>query len=178
MNAPVIRIAGPADTPALAALRRAWTAEQSGPADDEGFEARFRDWYERESARRVTWLAEVSGGPIGMMNLAVFERMPRPGRDAGTWGYLGNAFVLAAYRDQGIGSLLLRTLLAYADDHGYVRVVLSPSERSVPLYQRFGFGAGSGLLVRQRPALALPAPVASAVSCRPCTRWAGPPAGR
>ncbi len=178
MTEPVIRIAGPADTPALAALRRAWTAEESGPADDEGFEARFRHWYERESARRVTWLAEVTGEPVGMVNLAVFERMPVPGCDPGAWGYLGNAFVLAAYRDRGIGSRLLRALLAYADDHGYLRVVLSPSERSVPFYQRFGFGAGSGLLVRPRPALTSPAPVPSAVSYRPCTRRAGLPAGR
>ena len=128
MSAPVIRIAGDADAPALAALRRAWTAEQYGPVDDEGFEARFLDWYERESARRVSWLAEVSGEPVGMMNLAVFDRMPQPGRDPGSWGYLANAFVLAAYRDQGIGSLLLRALLAYADEHGYVRVVLNPSD--------------------------------------------------
>jgi GNAT superfamily N-acetyltransferase len=174
---PVIRIAGPADTPALAALRRAWTAEQSGPADDEGFEARFRDWYERESARRVTWLAEVSGEPVGMMNLAVFERMPRSGRDAGAWGYLGNAFVLAAYRNQGIGSQLMRALLAYADDRGYLRAVLSPSERSVPFYQRFGFGAGSGLLVRQRPALALPAPGSQRRQLSPLYPAGGPSCG-
>ena len=85
-----------------------------------------------------------------MMNLAVFDRMPRPGREAGSWGYLSNAFVLCAYRSQGIGSLLLRALLAYADDHDYVRVVLSPSARSVPFYQRLGFSADNGLLVRHR----------------------------
>ena len=53
MSAPVIRIADAADAAALAALRRAWTAEQHGDVDDEGFESRFLDWYERESARRV-----------------------------------------------------------------------------------------------------------------------------
>jgi GNAT superfamily N-acetyltransferase len=152
MNAPVIRIAGVADAPALAALRRAWTAEQYGEADDEGFEARFLDWFERESARRVSWLAEVPGGAVGMMNLAVFDRMPSPGWDAGSWGYLSNAFVLAAYRDQGVGSLLLRALLGYADDHGYVRVVLHPSERAIPFYARLGFSAYHSLLVRHRPA--------------------------
>jgi GNAT superfamily N-acetyltransferase len=157
VSVPVIRIAGPADAPALAALRRAWTTEQYGPAGDDGagddgFEARFGDWYERESARRVYWLAEVAGEPVGMVNLVVFERMPRPGPDAGRWGYLSNAFVLAAHRDRGTGSLLLRALLGYADDHGYVRVVLSPSERSVSFYQRLGFSGNSGLLVRQRPA--------------------------
>ena len=38
--------------------------------------SRFRQWYERESGRRVTWLAEAGqqGEPVGMMNLAVFER--------------------------------------------------------------------------------------------------------
>ena len=152
MTAPVVRIAGAADAPALAALRRAWTAEQHGHVDDEGFEARFLDWYERESARRVSWVAEVSGEAVGMMNLAVFDRMPQPGRAASSWGYLANAFVLAAYRDQGIGSLLLRALLAHADAREYVRIVLRPSGRAIPFYERLGFSADNDLLVRHRPA--------------------------
>jgi len=150
MAAPVVRIAEAADGPALAALRRAWTAEQHGDVDDEEFEARFLDWYEREAARRISWLAEVSGAPVGMMNLAVFDRMPQPGRDAGTWGYLANAFVLAAYRGQGIGSLLLNALLAHADEAGYVRVVLRPSLRAIPFYHRAGFTADAGVMVRHR----------------------------
>ena len=71
-----------------------------------------------------------------MMNLATFERMPRPGRNAGAWGYLANAFVLAPYRNQGIGAGLLAALLAYADDQGYVGVVPRSSERAVPFYRR------------------------------------------
>jgi len=148
MPAPVIRIAGPADATALAALRRAWTAENSGDVADEGFEARFLEWYERESARRLTWLAGFADGPVGMMNLSVFERMPRPGADPGRWGYIGNAFVLAAHRNQGIGSLLLAAVLTHADSHGFVRVVLRPSQRAIPFYQRAGFGANGDLLVR------------------------------
>jgi GNAT superfamily N-acetyltransferase len=151
MNSPVIRIAGAGDGPALAALRRAWTQEQHGPAGDADFEARFLGWYEREFAGRVFWLAEAGGTPVGMMNLAVFDRMPRPGRDAGTWGYLANAFVLAAYRDRGIGSLLLRALAAHADDHDYIRVVLRSSPRAVPFYERHGFRPDGGFLVRFRP---------------------------
>lgn len=149
---PVIRVAGAADGPALAALRRAWTVEQHGPVDDDGFEGRFLDWYDREFARRVSWLAETGGGAVGMMNLVVFERMPRPGRDTGTWGYLANAFVLAAYRDQGTGSLLLRALVAYADSRDYVRVVLRPSGRAIPFYERLGFRPDGGFLVRHRKA--------------------------
>jgi GNAT superfamily N-acetyltransferase len=151
MTMHVVRIAGPADAPALAALRRAWTEEQHGSLADEGFEARFASWFERESARRVTWLAELAGEPAGMVNLTVFDRMPQPGRDPGRWAYLGNAFVLSAFRNQGIGSALMGALLRYADERRYVRVVLSPSERSVPLYQRHGFRADGGLLVRPGP---------------------------
>lgn len=148
MTEPVIRIAGAADGPALAALRRAWTTEQHGPVADDDFEARFLGWYEREFPHRLSWLAEAGGAAVGMVHLAVFERMPQPGREAGTWGYLANAFVLAACRDQGIGSQLLRALLAHADGHGYIRVLLRPSQRSVPFYQRHGFRPDGGFLVR------------------------------
>jgi GNAT superfamily N-acetyltransferase len=141
-------MAGPADGADLAALRREWTEEDAGHVVDEGFEARFLEWYERESARRLTWLAEIERKPVGMMNLSAFERMPRPGVEVGRWGYVGNAFVLAGHRDQGIGSQLLAALLAYADSHGFVRVVLRPTERAIPFYQRAGFGANGGLLVR------------------------------
>ena len=152
MPTPVIRIADGADGPAIGALRRAWTAEDHGDVADPGFEARFLDWYERESARRISWLAEISGRPVGMMNLAIFERMPRPGHDdAGTWGYLANAFVLASYRNRGVGARLLAALLAHADDHGYLRVVLRPSERAIPFYQRAGFTADGGFLIRYAP---------------------------
>ena len=92
-----------------------------------------------------------------MMNLALFERMPRPGRDTGTWGYLANAFVLAPYRDQGIGARLLTALLAHADDHGYIRVVLRPVRTRDPLLP-----AG-----RLRPRRRLPGPVRPPALARP-----------
>jgi len=144
----VIRIAGPSDTLALARLRRAFIEERDGEVTDEDFEARFTRWYESESGHRVTWLAEAHGEPVAMMSLAVFERMPRPGRDAGRWGYLGNALVLAAHRNQGTGTRLLAAVLRYADERGFARVVLSPSERSVPFYRRAGFGPAGPLLLR------------------------------
>ena len=63
------------------------------------------------------------------------------------WGYLGNAFVLAAYRNQGIGGQLLDAVLGYASENGFARVVLSPSERSIPFYERAGFGPADALML-------------------------------
>ena len=132
---------------AIARLRREWTAEQGGADGDPGFEERFGAWYERESPRRITWLAEAGGQVAGMMNMAVFERMPRPGRPASRWGYLGNAFVLAACRNQGIGGQLMDAVLGHARENGFARVVLSPTARAVPFYQRAGFGSADALLL-------------------------------
>ena len=151
MTEAVVRPARAADLAAIARLRREQAAEQQGEHGDAGFEDRFTAWSGRESARRITWLAEVDERLVGMMNLAIFERMPRPGRETGRWGYLGNAYVLAAYRNQGIGRQLLGAVLSHAAGNGFARVVLSPSERSVPFYQRAGFGPADTLLLWTPP---------------------------
>ena len=144
-----MRLATVDDGPAVAALRLAWTEEQSGPVPDVTFEARFAAWWETEAGRRLTWLAHGPDGPVGTVNLAVFERMPRPGRVPARWGYLGNAYVLPAWRSRGIGTALVGALLAYARAEGFVRVVLAPSERSVPFYRRAGFGPADSLLLQR-----------------------------
>jgi len=151
MTEVVIGQAEAADLAAIALLRLQWTQEQSGAIDDPGFDERLGAWFARESSRRIIWLAEADGGLVGMMNLVVFERMPRPGRAPSRWGYLGNAFVLAAHRNQGIGGQLLSALLGYADEKGFVRIVLSPSERSIPFYERAGFGPTDVLMLRTPP---------------------------
>lgn len=137
------------DISALAQLRRQWSEEQAGrPLEDNGFDEQFAQWYSAETSRRTTFLAEIDSNAIGMVNIAFFERMPRPGQPASRWGYLGNAFVLAEHRSQGIGTALLNTLIAHARDRGCVRIVLSPIDPSVPFYQRADFGPATMLLAR------------------------------
>jgi GNAT superfamily N-acetyltransferase len=60
------------------------------------------------------------------MNLAIFERMPGPGFAPSRWGYLGNAFVLADYRNHGIGSALINAVPSYADESGFALGACSP----------------------------------------------------
>jgi GNAT superfamily N-acetyltransferase len=140
-----VRLAAAADGPAVAALRATWTAEYRGPVEDASFDDRFADWW--SVSGRLFWLAWDGSEAVGMVNLAVFERMPAPGRPPSRWGYLGNAFVLPAWRSQGIGTALLTALLSYARAEGFARIVLSPSERSVPLYERAGFAPATSLLL-------------------------------
>lgn len=146
-----IRLMIAEDVPAVANLRRRWTEENAGaPIDDPGFEERFAQW--AAGSGRTCWVA-VSGAErlrpvVGMVNLAVFERMPRPGHGPSRWGYLANAYVLPDFRDAGVGKLLVDALLDHAREEGLVRVILSPSERSVRFYERAGFGPADMLMAR------------------------------
>ncbi|RMI29448.1 GNAT family N-acetyltransferase [Nocardia stercoris] len=147
-----VRVADADDLATLRLLRRRWTEENSGgPVTDDDFDERFDRWLGTESSRRTIFLAEVGDQAVGMVNLTLFERMPQPGRPASRWGYLGNAFVLADYRNRGIGTALLTALVAYADESGCARIVLSPTEPSLSFYQRAGFGPATMLLARVRP---------------------------
>jgi len=146
----VVRRVDPADqaaTAALANLRRASVEERDGPMDDPGFEAAFAEWWSREALHRLAWLAELDGTAIGMVNALEFTRMPTPGRPAGRWGYLGNAYVRPEHRDRGVGALLVEALIDEGRARGWVRIVLSPSARSVPFYRRAGFRDADELLV-------------------------------
>lgn len=145
-----VRLATQADVPALAALRRAWVEEDAGPVEDPGYEQAFADWYAAEGDRRITWLAFTGHGeraPVGMLNLFEYRRMPRPGRAVSRWGYISNVFVLAAYRNRGLGRELVDAALALARERHYARVVLSPSEPARPLYARAGFGPADELML-------------------------------
>jgi GNAT superfamily N-acetyltransferase len=149
-----IRLATPADDRAIAALRRAWTEERGGgPIPDEDFEPAFMKWAESERARRINWVAETEGRAVGMLNMVLFTRMPRPVPEAGPaplgqWGYIANNFVLAEYRNRGVGSRMLEAAVEYADEHDFARIVLTPTEQSIPYYSRAGFVPATALLVR------------------------------
>ena len=43
---------------------------------------------------------------------------------------------------------MLATLTVYSDEHDFVRVILSPSDRSVPFHERGGFSTSNALMLR------------------------------
>jgi GNAT superfamily N-acetyltransferase len=142
-----VRRAGDADVRAFLRLRRQSRVEQVGEITDDTFEAALEDWYWRERERRAFWLAEIEDVPIGATNLMIFDRMPVPGRATGRWAYLANMYVVADQRNLGVGGELLAAVLDHARQLDLVRVVLSPSPRSRPFYERAGFAGTSDLFV-------------------------------
>jgi GNAT superfamily N-acetyltransferase len=130
-----VRLTGARDIRAIASLRAQWTGARSDPE----FAARVRAWLEAEGDRRLVWLASLGDEPAGLASMLEYHRMPRPDRLSSRWGYVGNMFVREDLRDQGIGSALLAAIVSEADARGYARLVLSPTERAVPFYERAGF---------------------------------------
>jgi GNAT superfamily N-acetyltransferase len=151
----LVRVAGDGDVPTIAALRARWTPDAEPEHD---FESQFADWLAAEGERRTVWLALLDDEPVGLASVFEYRRMPRPGRMSSSWGYVSNMFVREDVRDRGVGSALLAALIEAADARGYARLVLSPTQRAMPFYERAGFvvpderaGDDNRLMVRLAP---------------------------
>jgi GNAT superfamily N-acetyltransferase len=131
----VVRVAGAHDVGAIASLRSLWGAAPQDP----NFEGRMAAWLAAEGDRRTTWLATLDDLPVGMASVFEYRRMPRPGQPNSRWGYVGNMFVRADFRNRGIGSALLAAIVSAADERRYARLVLSPSAPAVTFFRRAGF---------------------------------------
>ena len=121
-------------------LRIAWAEEDGGaPVPEEPFVEQFADWWRAERGHRRFWLAEDDGEPVGMVSVITMRRMPWPGGEAPSWGYVHQMFVLPSRRDDGVGSALLATAVADCRAEGFEQLVLHPRDRSIPFYERAGF---------------------------------------
>lgn len=126
----------------------AWVAEQlEERLDDPNFENEYRTW--QANNPRTTFVVDLDGTLIGMLNLLVFERMPKPGKKSTCWVYLGNAFVAADRRNCGVGGALLDAAIQFSQDIKAARIVLSPSPESQTFYARRGFEPPEELLVKR-----------------------------
>lgn len=81
-----------------------------------------------------------------MVNLAVFERMPRPGLPDARWAYVGNLWVDPRHRRRGVASAMMTEVLAWCRAEDMDRVVLNPSEMGRGVYARLGFRPAADLL--------------------------------
>lgn len=144
----------------IAALRWAWAQEQPGSGRSGRVEsldqppptflAEVAGWLAAEV--RTAWTAVEAGRAVGIVCLTEFRRMPSPEpQAAGSWGYLGHLYVRPRARGRGVGAQLVAAVLAAARERSYAKVVLSPTEASVPLYERCGFVPDCGLLLWRPP---------------------------
>jgi GNAT superfamily N-acetyltransferase len=161
-----IRRATPDDARELAGLRYEFRTSLRPPAESsESFLQRCTAWMQERLAGPswLCWVAESGGAIVGHVWLDIMEKIPNPGPEDELHGYITNAYVQDALRNQGIGGRLLEAALTYCREKRVDSVILWPTERSRPLYERHGFaeaenvmlavtGQGQGLRMEHRTA--------------------------
>lgn len=152
-----VDVSDPSDAGALAALRYEWRATQAeAPIEVTGadFATRFVRWLREHAASHLAWLATKDGAPIGIVFLALTERIPGPDRWLRRSGNLQSLYVTPAHRGAGIGAALCEQVIAEARRQQLDYLVVHPSARAFPLYRRLGFAVREGTLeldLRQPP---------------------------
>jgi len=104
----------------------------------------LRERLENESW--LAWVAEADGQVCGQVFLQVIEKVPDPYPGPTVLGYVTNFYVTPAHRGQGLGRLLLDALNTHTRAENFDTLVVWPSERSAPLYERTGFATPQELL--------------------------------
>jgi GNAT superfamily N-acetyltransferase len=145
-----IRVASESDAPMLATLRYELRSSLDEVVEDEGkFMQRCTFWmrqrFRGHNAWRC-WIAERQGRPVGNVWLQLIEKIPNPASEPEHYIYLTSFYVSEEYRGKGIGSMLLSAALAWAKTNDVHSVILTPTERSRPLYLRHGFSDAHDLM--------------------------------
>src|SRR5690349_15268209 len=114
----VIRQAGAQDVPELARLRWEFLNEEASRSSEtfEDFVADFEAFWRSSVApgHWTVWVAEGDCGLIGNMWVHHVEKVPHPGQPRVQYGCLTNVYVDPEYQGTGLGSELLREVVAWA----------------------------------------------------------------
>jgi GNAT superfamily N-acetyltransferase len=147
----VYRVAGEKDLEALALMR--WEFQREDRPEPLSCEAwDFVEacalFLQRGLAQRnwAYWVAEAEREIVSHLFVQFVEKVPKPGQLHGRWGYVTNVYTKPNFRNRGIGSELLRRVRSWAEEIGLELLIVWPSERSVPFYERAGFSANSEIL--------------------------------
>ncbi len=140
----IIREATREDAPALAVMRWDFTAEDDfihPDATHEGYEQSFAEFLDMAltSRRWAIWVVEDDGRLVSHIFMQVIEKVPRPGRQERRFGWVTNVYTLPEYRNQGVGSQLMKHVEAWSKAQNLELMLVWPTERSVPYYRRAGF---------------------------------------
>jgi GNAT superfamily N-acetyltransferase len=127
----------------MAELR--WLSRDAGERARESLEAFHRGFGPWLSAAAVsdTWriavATSVASSLVGCMYLHFVEKVPAPGEPRRRWAHLTHAYVREGHRGAGIGGSLLTMLIELARHEQLDFLIVWPSSRAVPFYERAGF---------------------------------------
>lgn len=140
----LLRMALIEDVESLAHLR--WNLCKDDALDADPFEKlkfieAFKDALPKISATDhiVHFVAEIENTIVSALSVVKVPKIPSPDDLKGCWGYLTNVYTLPEFRNKRIGTALLAHARYWAESQQMELLVVWPSDRSYPFYERAGF---------------------------------------
>jgi GNAT superfamily N-acetyltransferase len=146
----MIRLATERDAAMLARFRlELRSSSRTVVENEQEFLARCELWMQERLRTRSEWqcwIAEQQAVAVGAVWAQVVEKIPNPVGEAECLVYLTNFYVREEYRGAGIGARLLVAVLEWSKSKNAEKVILWPTERSKPFYQRHGFSFAADVM--------------------------------
>ena len=138
------RIAEEKDFEQLAKLRwdfRMESVEEKAAMPQEEFIDKCIKFFKEkpQNGYHIYWIAEENGEIVSQVFVHKIDMIPRPCKIEDQFGYITNNYTKPEYRSLGIGSKLLQKVIEWATAEDLELLIVYPSERAIPFYQRAGF---------------------------------------
>jgi GNAT superfamily N-acetyltransferase len=92
------------------------------------------------------WIAEVEHEIVSHIFIRRISKVPKPNRVADEFGYITNVYTKPEYRGRGIGTKLLKQVIAWAREEDFEFLLVWLAEESEDWYWRHGFEKSLGAL--------------------------------
>jgi GNAT superfamily N-acetyltransferase len=140
----IFRMADENDSEMLAVLR--WDFKTEGKeyesdADKQKFVRECTDFLrpELKNGNWYCWVAEDGGNIVSQTFIRKIRKLPKPGKVIAEYGSVSTVYTRPSHRAKGIGSELMKHVKQWASENKLEYLVLWPSRRAVPFYEREGF---------------------------------------
>jgi GNAT superfamily N-acetyltransferase len=138
------RIATSADLPQLADLRWRLRVDDEPIKNRPAYDRFVADFVgicntEWETSDVVHWIAVDGANAVGVISIILVRKLPSPEKLRDRWGYISTSYVLPEFRNAGVGQELLAAVEEWAQKEDLELLVVWPSERAYPFYERSGF---------------------------------------
>jgi len=87
----------------------------------------------------VAFLAEEGGKIVAVSIMCFYNIVPLLFNLEGEIALLSDMYTIPEYRNKGLGIELLKNIMEYIRELGYVKVVLNATDSGRKLYERYGF---------------------------------------
>ncbi|MCM3757292.1 GNAT family N-acetyltransferase [Sporosarcina aquimarina] len=139
-----IRLASTKDVEQLIKMRWDFTVEYDESKKEESYED-FRNechtFLEEtlNSNQWTIWVAEENEKIVSHIYVELIQKVPRPGKPTRPFAYMTNVYTVPEYRNQGIGSIILRSVNTWVKENNFEFVIVWPSEDSINFYKKNGY---------------------------------------